>query len=126
MGEFNGFGGGPQYVMQNDGGGLYSVVVNGLAASDADGYEFKFRRHNGTEGNWDINIGASFRNGGDNAKTGQIAAGNYKFELDLFNGRWRVAAASGSGSLFGAVPEPASLTLVIFGLALVGSMRRKK
>ena len=90
MGEFNGFGGGPQYVLQNDGGGLYSVVVNGLAASDADGYAFKFRRHDGTAGNWDVNIGATFRNGGDDAKTGQIAAGNYKFELDLFNGRWRV------------------------------------
>jgi len=127
MGEFNSWLGGPQYVLQNDGGGLYSVVVNGLAASDADGYAFKFRRHDGTAGNWDVNIGASFRHDGPDALTGQIAAGNYKFELDLFNGRWRVAAASGSGSLAaGAVPEPASLVLAFFGLALAVTTRRKK
>jgi hypothetical protein len=128
MGEFNAWTGGPQYVMQNEGGGLYSVMVNGLAASDADGYAFKFRRHDGTDGFWDTNIGANFGNDGDDALTGQIAAGDYKFELDLFNGRWRVSSASGSGSSLagGAVPEPASAALALMAIALAGTIRRRE
>jgi hypothetical protein len=129
MGEFNGFGGGPQYVMHDDGGGLYSVVVNGLAASDADGYEFKFRRYDAAlaQGFWDVNIGATFKNDDANAKTGHLNAGNYKFELDLFNGRWRVSAASGSGSLAGgAVPEPASAAMAMMAFVLVGLVRRRE
>ena len=128
MGEFNGFAGGSQYVMTNNGSGLYSVIVNGLAATtDADGYGFKFRRHDGTAGNWDISIGANFGNFAPNAQTGVLAAGNYKFELDLFNGRWRVTSVAGSGSLAGGeVPEPASLALAMVGLAFMGVTRRKK
>jgi hypothetical protein len=128
MGEFNGWAGGAQYVLQNDGGGLYSVVATGLAESDADGYAFKFRRHDGTVGNWDVNIGANFGNDAADALTGQIAAGDYKFELDLPNGRWRVSSVSASGSSLtgGTVPEPASLALVLIGVALASAVRRRK
>jgi hypothetical protein len=129
MSEFNGWIDSLQQVMTTGGSGLYSVVVNGVpATTDADGWAFKVRWHDGVTGNWDTaNIGANFGTGGDDAQTGPLAAGNYKFELDLLNGRWRVSPVAGSGSLAGsAVPEPNSLMLLMFGLVLVGSIRRKK
>jgi hypothetical protein len=127
MGEFNGWAGGSQYVMNDQGNGLYSVEVtlSPTTNTDADANfnEFKFRRHDGVAGNWDVNIGENFGNNAADAVAGALD-GNYLFELDLLNGRWRVSPVGGGSG--GAVPEPGSLVLALMlGLAACGTKRRR-
>jgi hypothetical protein len=125
MGTFNGFAGGAQYVMSDQGAGLYRVIT-ALAAGT---YDFKFRKYDTATltGDWGTSIGRDFGNSAANASSGALTAGNYAFELDLPNGRWRVIPASGSGSSLAgsAVPEPGTLTIAMLGLALMGLVRRR-
>jgi hypothetical protein len=118
-GEFNGYAGDATWHMTDAGNGLYTLVKS-LAAGN---YQFKFRKID----DWGVSIGRDFGNSAANATTGTLAAGNYEFELDLPNGRWRVIPAGGSGSLTGStVPEPATRALAMFGLTLLGAVRRRK
>jgi hypothetical protein len=120
MGDFNGFAGGVDWIMNNDGGGLYSITKT-LAAGT---FGFKFRKNLNGVGDWGVNIGENFGNDGPNASTGLLTAGNYKFELDLRNGRWRVSPAPGPA--LSLVPEPASIAMAVMAMALFGMVRRRE
>jgi PEP-CTERM motif len=115
MGDWSGFA---TPNSMSGGTGLYTTVQ----ALTAGRHEFKFRK----AGDWAINIGVNFASDYNNAVYTAAAAGNYEFDLDLPHGRWRVIPVAGSGSLAGsAVPEPASLAMLMLGLTLLGSVRRR-
>lgn len=117
MGNWNGFSTGD--AMTTTGDGVYTTT-QALAVGTA---QFKFRK----AGDWTINIGRNFANDVANATFTVTVAGNYQFDLDLPHGRWRVIPATGMGTLAGAtVPEPASVTLVLVALSLIGGARRSR
>lgn len=122
MGDFNGFGGGATWIMNNEGAGLYSLVTP--IALTAGTHAFKFRKNLNGAGDWAINIGANFENGGADAQTDNLAAGTYKFELDLRNGRWHVSPAPGPA--LSLVPEPASIAMAVMAMAAFGMVRRRE
>ena len=115
MGEFNGWGSGPQWYLENMGGGLHRIEVN-LNAGD---YQFKFRQRD----SWDVNIGSDFGNHAPNAAVSLAESGRWAFELDLPGGRWR-AHFVGANATRTAVPEPNAFLLMILGLAAPVAIRR--
>jgi hypothetical protein len=115
MGTFNAWAGGAEWFMTDEGSGLHRIQV---ALADGS-YEFKFRK----QGDWGISIGYNFGNSAPNANTGAIAAGNYAFELDLPNGRWRFSPVGGGSSA--AVPEPAAIALMMIGAVIAMELRQR-
>ncbi len=123
MGDFNGWT--APITMHDETNGLY--VSDEVAISATGSHEFKFRWVNPTgdsANDWAINIGESFGNDSPNAVFNFDQVGNWMFELDLPRGAWTAVFVPGMGSS-SAVPEPASLALMILGLAFVGLCRRK-
>jgi hypothetical protein len=86
MGSFDGWSTGKPMV--NQGNGLYSVQ----SPFNAGFYDFKFRK----AGDWAINMGYDFSNAPQNNNTFAVGTTGdiYQFDLDLPNGRWRVAPVS--------------------------------
>jgi len=104
--------------MTAQGNGLYMVSA---PITDAGTFEFKFRK----QGDWGTNIGQDFGdNAGNNSFTVANAGDVWNFELDLPHGKWR-AYHPGAGASLVAVPEPASLAILMLGVALVGLTRRR-
>jgi uncharacterized protein YjbI with pentapeptide repeats len=116
MGSFNAWTGGAAWFMTDEGSGLHRIEV----ALAAGSYEFKFRK----QGDWGISIGDNFGNSAANATTGALAAGNYAFELDLPNGRWRVSPVGGGSSA--AIPEPAAIALMMIAAVMVMGLERRR
>jgi hypothetical protein len=123
VGAFNGWPGtnDPAFALTDQGNGLHT---GSFTFNTPGSYDFKFRRLAATNP-WSTSIGPDFGNSAGNnnftvANAGQI----WNFELDLLNGKWRAYVPAGSG--LGAVPEPASVALVIFGLAMMSLKRRRE
>ncbi len=117
MGSFNAWSA-PLVVLTDEGNGLHT----GTFTIDTPGsYEFKFRQEN----DWNTSIGADFGNNAPNAALTTTQAGeNWRFELDLPNGRWRAFMVPPGGGA-SAVPEPASVALLALGAMFVLGVRRK-
>ncbi len=118
MGSFNGWT--TPMALTDQGNGLHTGTFTFDAAGN---YQFKFRK----QGDWSTSIGDNFGNSAANI-TGLNVTSNteaWTFELDLPHGKYRFyhPAPVGAG---GAVPEPTSVALVLFGLTLgLGRVRRK-
>jgi hypothetical protein len=106
-------------LLTDQGNGLHT----GTATIDVAGsYEFKFRQ----EGDWNTSIGADFGNNAPNAQLTSTEANQlWQFELDLPNGRWRAFPVPLEGGGSSAVPEPASVALLMFGAMFLLGVRRK-
>lgn len=93
--------------MTGPGNGVYTANMPLVGGTN---YEFKFRK----AGDWGLNIGQSFANDGPNAAFTPATTDTYRFQLDLGNGAWSVAA----------VPEPAFLGAV--GAASLSLLARRR
>jgi hypothetical protein len=93
--------------MTGPGNGVYTADMPLVGGTN---YEFKFRK----AGDWGLNIGQTFANDGSNAAFTPATTDTYRFQLDLGNGAWSVAA----------VPEPAFLGAV--GAASLSLLVRRR
>ena len=104
IGDMNGWAGAD---MADQGGGLYSIQVPLTTGN----YSWKFREND----SWDISIGDDFGNAAANNETVVASDGDWLFELDLPNGRWRASA----------IPEPSTCFLALGGLLALAAARRR-
>lgn len=97
MGDMNGWGGGPDWFLTDNGGGMHSGTF-AIAAGD---YQFKFR----SQGSWDYSIGDDFGNSAANNSLSLASDSLVQFDIDMFNGRWRttIVPTPGSAMLLGVV-----------------------
>jgi hypothetical protein len=124
VGGFNSWPGAndPAYALTDQGNGLHT----GMFTFNTPGtYPWKFRQIAATNP-WNMSIGDDFSNSAaDNTFTVTNPGEVWKFELDLPNGRWRAYMPAGLGAGEG-VPEPASLALLMLGVAVsFGGLRRR-
>jgi hypothetical protein len=121
VGEFNGWLGvnDPAYALTDQGNGLHTGT---FIFNNPDTYSWKFRQI-AAENPWNTSIGADFSNSApDNSFTVNGAGETWTFELDLPNGRWRAFLVTPGGS---AVPEPASVVMLMLGAMVLLGLRRK-
>jgi hypothetical protein len=116
MGSFNGWTT-PVVALTDQGNGLHTATYT---VDTPGGYAFKFRK----QGDWNTSIGQNFGNFGtpDINITTTNPSEMWQFELDLPNGRWRAFMVTPGGS---AVPEPASVALLMIGAMFILGVRRK-
>lgn len=106
MGDMNGWGGGSDWFLTDNGNGMHSGVFSIPAGS----YQWKMR----SQGSWDFSIGDDFGNSASNNTLELAADAIVLFEVDMSNGRWRTSI----------VPAPGSAALL--GLAGLASTRRRR
>jgi hypothetical protein len=115
VGSINGWPGAndPAFALTAQGNGLYTGA---FTFNTPGNFAFKFRHLDPTNA-WNISTGDKFGNNAANIPLTITNPGElWHFELDLPNGRWRAYLdGTGAGSL-SAVPEPASLAIVMLGL----------
>lgn len=117
MGSFNGWS--TPLALTDQGNGLHT----GTFTFDAPGnYQFKFRN----EFDWSTSIGDNFGNAAANITGLDVTSTTeeWTFELDLPHGKFRFYQPVAVGA--GAVPEPSSVALLMFGLALGLCRARRK
>jgi hypothetical protein len=118
MGDFNGFAT-PVATLIDQTNGLH---IGTYVVPTAGEHQFKFRQ----QGDWNTSIGNNFGNSASNASfTANADNELWQFELDLPNGKWRAFPVPVDGGS-GGVPEPSAILLMVLaGLAICGSARRR-